>query len=310
MIERNFHTGGKRMFAKTLRGSLFVTFMLIVSMTLTGCNFDIGSIVSGLQNVIGDLGGKLGGFIDKGLGFAKDFIGKAKDFVGPILEKGKEIFKDFAPVAEKIQDGFGKVTSVFDKVGNVGNQIKEVTSAIAGAGKDSSGDDIDTDAPTSDIVNSPDDEDAEITIKPEENTGSGDSSADEDEEEEVSTESEIRAQAAVVADGTKKISEGVSSIADQLKNLKMTDAEKKALTDKIKKIKDNLDKIRKDPTSKEAKALFESSKKDVESVIAEAKKFGDIAKGTIDSLKKVVDDTKSAFGKFEDAISSIKNLFK
>ncbi|MEW6710588.1 MAG: hypothetical protein AB1403_12255 [Candidatus Riflebacteria bacterium] len=299
------------MFAKTFRGSLFLTFMLIASMTLTGCSMDIGQIISGLQNVVGDLGGKLGGFIDKGLSFAKDFIGKAKDFVSPILDAGKEIFKDFAPVAEKIQDGFGKVTSVFDKVGNVGNQIKEVTSAIADAGKDSSGDDIDTDAPTSDIVNSPDDEDAEITIKPDEENGTGDSSADEDDDEaEVSTESEIRAQAAVVADGTKKISEGVSSIADQLKNLKMTDAEKKALTDKIKKIKDNLDKIRKDPTSKEAKALFESSKKDVESVIAEAKKFGDIAKGTIDSLKKVVDDTKNAFGKFEDAISSIKNLFK
>lgn len=298
------------MFAKTLRGSVFFTFMLIVSMTLSGCSFDIGAIVSGLQNVIGDLGGKIGGFIEKGMSFAKDFVGKAKEFVSPILDAGKEIFKDFAPVVEKIQDGFGKVDSVFDAVGNVSNSIKDVTNAISGSGQDSTGDNADPNATTNEVVAAPDDEDSVITINPEDNSSTSSSSSSTDADAEVSTESEIKAQAAQVADGTAKISEGVTALADQLKKFQLTDAQKKELEAKISSIKANLAKIRKDPTSSEAKALFEQSRGDVEAVIAEAKKFGDAAKGTIDSLKSVLDETKSAFSKFSDAISSIKNLFK
>lgn len=300
------------MFAKTLRGSVFFTFMLIVSMTLTGCSIDIGSIVSGLQNVVGDLGGKIGGFIEKGLSFAKDFVGKAKEFVSPILDAGKEIFKDFAPVVEKIQDGFGKVDSVFDAVGNVSNSIKDVTNAISGSGQDSTGDDADPNATTNEVVAAPDDEDSVITLNPENSndTSSSSGSSSNNADTEVSTESEIKAQAAQVADGTAKISEGVTALADQLKKFQLTDAQKKELEAKINSIKTNLAKIRKDPTSSEAKALFEQSRGDVEAVIAEAKKFGDAAKGTIDSLKSVLDETKSAFSKFSNAISSIKNLFK
>lgn len=296
------------MFAKTLRGSVFFTFMLIVSMTLSGCSFDIGAIVSGLQNVIGDLGGKIGGFIEKGMSFAKDFVGKAKEFVSPILDAGKEIFKDFAPIAEKIQDGFGKVDSVFDAVGNVSNSIKDVTNAISGSGQDSTGDNADPNATTNEVVAAPDDEDSVITMNPANNSST--SSSSNNAGAEVSTESEIKAQAAQVADGTAKISEGVTALADQLKQFQLTDAQKKELEAKINSIKANLAKIRKDPTSSEAKALFEQSRGDVEAVIAEAKKFGDAAKGTIDSLKSVLDETKSAFSKFSDAISSIKNLFK
>jgi X-X-X-Leu-X-X-Gly heptad repeat protein len=309
-VKEIFHAGGKSMFAKTLRGSVFFTFMLIVSMTLTGCNFDIGAIVSGIQNVIGDLGGKLGGFIDKGLNFAKDFVGKAKDFISPVLDAGKEIFKDFAPVVEKIQDGFGKVNSVFDAVGNVSNSIKDVTNAISGNGQDATGDNVNPNAPTNEVVAAPDDEDAVITITPENNNNNNTNTNNNNANTEVSTQDEIKAQAAQVAEGTAKISDGVNALASQLQQFQLTDAQKKELEAKIKNIKENLAKIRQDPTSSEAKALFNQTKNDVDAVIAEAKKFGDIAKGTIDSLKAVVEETKSAFNKFSDAISSIKNLFK
>lgn len=299
------------MFARTFRGSVFFTFMLIVSMTLTGCSFDIGSIVSGIQNVIGDLGGKLGGFIEKGLSFAQDFVGKAKEFVGPIIDAGKEIFSDFAPIAEKIQDGFGKVESVFDTVGNVSNSIKDVTNAISGSGQDSSGDNADPTAPTNEVVVSPDDEDSVITLNPSnDNNPAAAPDQGNNADDEVLTQSELQDQAQKIAEGTEKISEGVAALTDQLRQFQLTDAQKRELGEKISNIRLALSQIRQDPTSSRAKALFEQSKSDVEDIIAEVKRFGDVAKGTIDSLEQVMEETKTAFNSFNNAFSSIRNLFR
>lgn len=299
------------MFARTFRGSIFISLMLIVSMTLTGCSFDIGSIVSGLQNVIGDMGGKIGGFIEKGLGFAKDFVGKAKEFVGPLIDAGKEIFEDFAPIAEKITDGFGKVEGVLDDVGNVGDAVTSFADNISNSGRDSAGEDIDPDAPTSEVVPEPDDEEAEIVISPQDDDENDTPAASDDSaEDEVSTQEEIEAQAKALVAGARTTIDGLTSFqSNYLDNLDVDEEEVKALKDKIDSIKINLGKILKDPTSDEAKELFENAKDDFEVVSAKVKEYGNYAEGALDSLKSVFEDTKDVFNSFNDAYSSIKSLF-
>ncbi len=299
------------MFAKTFRGSIFISLMLIVSMTLTGCSFDIGSIISGLQNVIGDMGGKIGGFIEKGIGFAKDFVGKAKEFVGPMIDAGKEIFKDFAPIAEKITDGFGKVEGVLDQAGNVGDAVNSFAENISNSGRDSAGEDIDPDAPTSEVVPDPDDEDAEIVINPEGDDDNDNSAANDDSaEDEVSTREELEAQAQALVSGARTTIDGLTSFqSNYLNNLDIAEDEAKALKEKIDNGKTNLGKILQDPTSDEAKKLFEKAKDDFEEVSDKVKEYGNYAEGALDSLKGIFEDTKDVFNSFNDAYSSIRNLF-
>lgn len=298
------------MFARSLRGSIFLSLMLIVSMTLTGCSFDIGSIISGLQNVIGDIGGKLGGFIEKGMGFAKDFIGKAKEFVGPLVEKGKEIFEEISPIAEKITDGIEKVEDVVDKVSDTGNSIKDFAEGLSSSGKDSAGDDIDTTAPTSEIMPDPNSETSEIVISPDDDdvAAAPDESKDEAANEVVDSE-ELQEQAKAVMEGTQGITDGVKELSEQLKKIDISDAKKAELEMTIESIKSAMAQIKKDPTSKEAKALFEKAKADVDTIVKEAKKYGEIAKGTVDSLKAIADEAKDSFNSFNDAMASIKSIF-
>lgn len=296
------------MFARALRGSVFISLMLIVSMTLTGCSIDIGSIVSGLQNVIGDIGGKMGGFLEKGVGFAKDFIGKAKEFAGPLIEKGKEMFKEFAPTAEKIQDGFGKVKGVLDKAGEVAKKVNNFSVDVAKKGVDAVGDSLNPAKAVAEIILDPDNEDSETTAKPADTSTTG-SSSDSTAASEVANSAELQAKAKEVVEGTQKISDGVSKLADQINKLNMPDVEKQDLLKKIGAIKENMAIIMKDPSSSNSKALFDKSKGDVEYVLEKAKKYGDIAKGTLDSLKAATEKAKETYNKFTDAYNSIKSIF-
>lgn len=304
------------MFAKTFRGSVFISLMIIVSMTLTGCSIDIGSIVSGLQNVIGDIGGKLGPLLEKGMGFAKDFVGKAKEFVGPLLDKGKEMFKEFSPTIDKIKDGFGKAKGIFDKAGDVVKKIKGFSEDMAKKGVDAVGDSLNPAKAIAEIVLDPDNEDAETTETPAAVTTAPATSVtdtttdDEDAAAEVVSDAELKFQAEEVVKGVNNISNGVSELAEQISKLEITDAEKDALMTKIRSVKAAMETIKKGPTSKEAKSLFEKSRGDVEDIIKEAKKYGDIAKGTLDSLKSVTDNAKETYNKFSDACDSIKSFFK
>jgi gas vesicle protein len=279
--------------------------MLIVSMTLTGCSFDLGAIVSGLQNVIGDIGGKIGGFIEKGLDFAKDFVGKAKDFIGPIVDAGKEIFEDFAPIAENITNAVDTVDGGLDSVGNVGDAVTGFADAISGTGKDSAGEDLDEEAPVNEVVPDPDNEDAVIEINPDEDEDSATETAD----EEVTDTEDLQEQSQALKDGAEETLTAVSALGDQISGFDMSDDDKDALKERLNRIKDNIKIIISDPTSKASKALFEQTKNDVNSVVEDAKKFGDLAKATVDSLEEVFDQTKDMFDSFNDAYSSIKNMF-
>ncbi|MDD2999085.1 MAG: hypothetical protein PHV05_08505, partial [Candidatus Riflebacteria bacterium] len=245
------------MFAKSLRGSVFVAFMLIVSMTLSGCSFDIGSLLGGLTNVIGKVGQGLGSFISKGVDVAKDFIGKAKDFVQPIIEKGKEVFDKVEPIAEKITDGVDKVKGVLDDVGNVGNEITDFGNKMIEGGTDAVGTKIDTTAPTTEVVADPDNEDSVITIKPADNAAAAPFVCP-----KVLAAEEREAACKKVTESVSQISGAVNSLSECIAKFNVPAAEKKDTDAQIASIKANIAKILKDPTSKESQALLKKTQED------------------------------------------------
>lgn len=290
------------MFATMLRSSLFVSLLLIVSVTLSGCSFDFGAILGGLKNVLGNVASGLGGFIEKGMTFAKDFIGKAKEFITPIVEKGKEIYGKVAPVADKIKNGIDKAEDVVNKVSDAGNAITDFGNKMTEGGNDAVGNKIDKEAPTSEVVADPDNEESEITVKPE---GAQAPAAPAATSETLTAKDKETATKAVTTN-VNQISAAVDTLSKNIKKLNVSDAEKKATEAQIQKIRDNMKLILKDPTSKEAQALLKSTRADAEKVAATAKKYTELAKGTIDSLNGVVKSLDGGFKSIGNAISALR----
>lgn len=299
------------MFMSVLRNSLFISLLLMVSVTLSGCSVDFGAIFSGLKNVIGNISSGLGGFIEKGVGMAKDFIGKAKEFVTPIIEKGKEIYDKVKPIADKVKDGFDKVQNVVNKVQDVGNAISDFGKQMKEGGNDAVGNKIDQNAATNEVVASPDDEDAVITIRPEGNaTTSANVAANATASAAVNslmTPAEREAVTKSVTTNVNQISAAVDNLSRNLKQMKISDAERKATEEKINKLRDSLKAVLKDPTSKEAQRQLKAAKGDVDSLAATAQKYADLAKGTIESVKNTVSGLENSFNSIKDSFSSVFN---
>ncbi len=299
------------MFVSILRNSLFISLLLMVSITLSGCNVDFGAILSGLKNVVGNLSQNLGGFIDKGIGMAKDFIGKAKEFVTPILDKGKEIYDKVKPIAEKVKDGFDKAQNIVNKVQDAGNAISDFGKQMKEGGNDAIGNRIDNNAPTSEQVPARDDEDAVITIRPEGNaTASANVAANATASAAVNslmTPAEREAVTKSVTTNVNQISAAVDNLSRNLKQMKISDAERKATEEKINKLRDSLKAVLKDPTSKEAQRQLKAAKGDVDSLAATAQKYADLAKGTIESVKNTVSGLENSFNSIKDSFSSVFN---
>ncbi len=285
-----------------MRSSLFISLMLIVSITLSGCSVDFGAIFSGLKNVIGSISQGLGGFIEKGVTFAKDFIGKAKDFVAPIIEKGKEVYGKIAPIAEKVKDGIDKVQNVVNKVSDAGNAITDFGKKMTEGGNDAVGNKIDTTAATNEVVADPDNEESVITIKPATASATVNATAT----RELMTPQERETATRQVTASVNQVSSAIDTLAKNIKQLKVSDAERKAAEEKIRKLRDNMKQILKDPTSKDAQALLKATQTDANSLAGTAKKYADIAKGTVDSLSSVVKSFDSSFKSISNAISSFK----
>jgi hypothetical protein len=118
------------MFASILRSAMFISLLLIVSVTLSGCSIDFGAIFNGIKTFIGNLSGNLGGFIEKGVGVVKDVIGKVKEVAGPIADIAKNVFNNTSATADKVMDTLNKADATADRVGEVGGTLRDVRNKL------------------------------------------------------------------------------------------------------------------------------------------------------------------------------------
>ena len=72
-------------FKNILRGSFFISLLLIISITLSGC-IDLGAILSGLKNVLGSVISGIGKIIKAGVEVVKNVIKVAKPVVKAVGE--------------------------------------------------------------------------------------------------------------------------------------------------------------------------------------------------------------------------------
>ena len=114
------------MFASILRSAMFISLLLIVSVTLSGCSIDFGAIFNGIKTFIGNLSGNLGSFIEKGVGVVKDVISKVKEVAGPIADIAKNVFNNTSVTADKVMDTLNKADATADRVGEVGGTLRDV----------------------------------------------------------------------------------------------------------------------------------------------------------------------------------------
>lgn len=118
------------MFASILRSAMFISLLLIVSVTLSGCSIDFGAIFDGIKTFIGNLSGNLGGFIEKGVGFVKNVISKAKEVVEPVVDIAKNLFGNTSLTADKVNDTLNKADETADKVGDVGGSLRDFSNKM------------------------------------------------------------------------------------------------------------------------------------------------------------------------------------
>ena len=290
------------MIFSALRGSFFLTLMLIVSVTLSGCSFDIGSIVSGLGNVIGNISGNIGGFIEKGLDFAGNFMGKAQEFLGPVMEVGQSITEKFGPIAEKITGGIEKVQGVIEKVSDVGRAVSDFSQNFVQSGVDALGNALPSNVPVSEVVYDPDNED--ITVRPDNQqvTETAQNAAN----ELITTEEREQATEEVVLH-VNQMNAAISDLTSQLRNAQLSAEQRAALQSQISNIRSSMSQIVKDPTSSASRALLKKAQADVKAVTSVAKAYANTAKATFEAVKSV----GSAFGNAAKSVKdTAKNIFK
>lgn len=128
-----------KMFKNLLRGSFLMSLMLIVCITLSGCDFDMSKIVSGIKNTLGSVVTGVGNFLQKGVEIGKTVLKGAKEIINPILDAGKEVFKNFDGTADKISKGLDKVDGVLDKGSEVAQKVVKAGEKLKQDGKDSTG---------------------------------------------------------------------------------------------------------------------------------------------------------------------------
>ena len=136
------------MFKKFLRGSLFLSFMLIISVTLTGCNIDIGKIVSGLTNTLGSIVSGVGKIIKSGVEVVKKVVDTAKPVVTSVANAIGEFTGKTDAVASKIDSGLNKVDSALNKASNLGQKIENAGEKLKASAQDSAGNKLSSTAPT------------------------------------------------------------------------------------------------------------------------------------------------------------------
>ena len=111
------------MYKKLMRGSLFITLMLIISVTLTGCDIDFSKIVSGLKNTLGTVISSVGNIFKKGVEVAKTVVKIAKPAISAVANAIGELTGKKDNIVSKIESGLEKVDSALDKASDFSQKV-------------------------------------------------------------------------------------------------------------------------------------------------------------------------------------------
>ena len=199
------------MFKRLVRGSLLISLLFIVSITLTGCDkVNIDQIFSGIKNFIGEFADGVSKVITQGVEFVKKVINTVKEAVKPVIEGAKEL-------AGKMKDG---VNQIKDSIKGSGNKEAETTDGSEKATKDALGNDNDNKA-SSAVVSS---RDEEVPTKTSIVGGKTDNSKSSDEKAKAVSETKTEAQIRKEAEKAKNVVEGIEKEIDNIKDL--TDKQK------------------------------------------------------------------------------------
>lgn len=140
---------------KLFRGSLFLSLMLILSITLSGCSFDFSKIISGVKNVLGKVVTGIGSVIKKGVDVVKKGVEVAKPVVSSVANAVGEFTGNKDNIVSKIDSGMNKVDGALDKVSNFGQKLEDTGNKLTDNGKDSAGNNVSDKVSTKQTVANP-----------------------------------------------------------------------------------------------------------------------------------------------------------
>ncbi len=128
---------------KMFRGSLFLTLMLIISISLTGCSFS--DIVKGFKNTFGSVLSGIGGVISSVAKVAKGVIEVVKPVVSAVSDAIAKVTGKENTFGDKINSALDKVSGIADKVDEFGQKVKTTGEGMKSNEGDDDGDDGETD---------------------------------------------------------------------------------------------------------------------------------------------------------------------
>ena len=119
------------------RGSLFLTLMLIISISLTGCSFS--DIVKGFKNTFGSVLKGVGGVISSVAKVAKGVIEVVKPVVSAVSDAVAKLTGKENTFGDKINSALDKVSGIADKVDEFGQKVKTTGESMKSDEKDGDG---------------------------------------------------------------------------------------------------------------------------------------------------------------------------
>lgn len=277
---------------RMMRGSLFLSCLLVVSITLSGC--------SGFEQIfsfIGNLGSTIGNFVQKAVEVGKGVVDKAKTFVQPIIEKGKEIVDKVKPVVEQVKGAIDTGKKVFDDVKEVVSSAKDgfkgLVDTFRGQDTDAAGNQVNANLPVQNAVPDPDNEDA--------NAAAGTTAA-----AAAGTTGAGAAQPAAAANPLNNLAQALETLADPQKAKEITDKVKQASAD-IKKKVDSIEALLKDPAlTQEVRGIMVQTRNDMKALQDQVKNVLDGKVTTESELKRLQDDLKNGQQAFQDITDRAK----
>lgn len=159
------------MFKKLVRGSFFITLMMVISITLSGCSFNIGDIANGLFNTLGTITGGVGKIVKTGLEVGKQVFDTVKPAVTKVAQTVGDVFGKGDKFAEVVGKGMDIVDKGFDIGMKVNDTVIDLGEKIKNLGQDSAGNEVDGEVETKQTVANPmEDENTVISPNPNSNT--------------------------------------------------------------------------------------------------------------------------------------------
>lgn len=268
------------MFIKTLKASMFLTLLLIVSVTLTGCNdSDSGdTIIQNIRVVVGRINDGLTGFVDGVVNVVSTAASGIQNVIGAVAQAGQQVVGAFQVL---IGNASGTVSLIQ-------GQISDVTQTATGTDRfvlgqtDALGQPITTGTSLTSFVNNPDSEAATATAQTDTAAAATASST------ALMTDAELQQLAENVEDAVYDIADAVDDLTWYLDYyVQVSDAEAAEYDAQLDAIYNNLDQIMLDPTSAASRTLLQQTAQAAQNLINRAQTFQGMASDSLAVVQEI-----------------------